>query len=309
MRSLAVSMTRTSGKNSCHNLSKLFFSFFEMQNVLVIDDDVDIANLFGMVLGLVGYEFEIANSARDALSRLATSTPDLILLDMALDTELGGQDILYQVRANPRLKNTQVIVITGHPSMLEPVTNLADLTMLKPIDVEQLKAIAIRLKADAQPVKHEYFRDPVTGMYNQDFFFSRLGLAIERAKRRSDFIFAVTVFTISLNLPANLPFDPALFDRILREAASGLLQNLRPTDTIARLSYYKFASLHEELREPDDVKIICNRIRTILTPPFRINDRKISLLFHIGQATSKNNYQTAEDLLIMAEEDMEGTLK
>jgi diguanylate cyclase (GGDEF)-like protein len=280
-----------------------------MQSVLVIDDDVDIANLFGMVLGLVGYEFEIANSAREALARLATSTPDLILLDMALDTELGGQDILYQVRSNPRLKNTQVIVITGHPSMLEPVTNLADLTMLKPIDIEQLKAIATRLKTNAQPAKREYFRDPVTGMYNQDFFFSRLELAIERARRRPDFIFAVIVFTISLDLPADAPFDPAIFDRILREAASSLLQNLRPTDTAARLSYYKFATLHEELRNPADVKIICNRIRTILTPSFRINDRKISLLFHIGQATSKDNYKTAEDLLIIAEQDMEGTLK
>jgi diguanylate cyclase (GGDEF)-like protein len=280
-----------------------------MQSVLVIDDDVDIANLFGMVLGLVGYEFEIANSARDALSKLATSTPDLILLDLALDKELGGQDILYQVRANPRLKNTQVVVITGHPSLLEPIANLADSTMLKPIDIEQLKAIAIRLKTNAQPAKPEYFRDPVTGMYNQDFFFSRLELAIERAKRRPDFIFAISVFTIVLNLPANSPFDPAMFDRILREAASSLFQNLRPTDTIARLSYYKFATLHEELRDASDVKIICNRIRTILTPSFRINDRKISLLFHIGQATSRDDHQTAEDLLILAEQAMEAALK
>jgi diguanylate cyclase (GGDEF)-like protein len=280
-----------------------------MQNVLVIDDDVDIANLFAMVLGLVGYEFEIANSAREALAKLATSTPDLILLDMALDTELGGQDILYQVRANPRLKNTQVIVITGHPSMLEPITNLADMTLLKPIDIEQLKAIATRLKTTAQPAKHEYFRDPVTGMYNQDFFFSRLELAIERARRRTDFIFAISVFTISLNLPADAPFDPAIFDKILREAASGLLQNMRPTDTAARLSYYKFATLHEELRDPADVKIICNRIRTILTPPFRVNDRKISLLFHIGQATSKEHFETAEDILTLAERDMENSLK
>jgi PleD family two-component response regulator len=258
-----------------------------MQSVLVIDDDVDIANLFGMVLGLVGYDYEIANSARDALSKLVTSTPDLILLDMALDTELGGQDILYQVRANPRLKNTQVIVITGHPLMLEPITNLADLTMLKPIDIDQLKAIAIRLKSNAQPAKREYFRDPVTGMYNQDFFFSRLELAIERARRRPEFIFAISVFTMSLNL----------------------LQNLRPTDTAARLSYYKFATLHEELREPADVKIICNRIRTILTPPFRINDRKLSLLFHIGQATSRDDFKTAEDMLIIAEQNMEGALE
>jgi len=280
-----------------------------MQSVLVIDDDVDIANLFGMVLGLVGYEFEVVYSTRDALSKLASSTPDLILLDLALDTELGGQDILHQLRSNPRLKNTQIIEITGQPLLLEPITNRADLTLLKPINVEQLMAIATRLKSDTQLAKRGYFHDPVTGMYNQDFFFSRLELAIERAKRRPDFIFAISVFTINLNLPAAAPFDPAMFDMILRQAASGLLQNFRPTDTAARLSYYKFSTLHEELKDPSDVKIICNRIRTILTPPFRVFDQKVSLLFHIGQATSKDNYKTAEDLLVVAERDMESTLK
>jgi len=280
-----------------------------MQSVLVIDDDIDIANLFGMVLGLAGYKFEVAYSAGEALSKLATSTPDLILLDMALDTELGGQDILYQVRSNLRLKSTQLIEITGYPSMLEPITNRADLNMLQPIDVDQLKTIATRLKSNSQLAKREYFHDPVTGMYNQDFFFSRLELAIERAKRRPDFIFAISVFTINLNLPAAAPFDPAMFDMILRQAASGLLQNFRPTDTAARLSYYKFATLHEELKDPSDIKIICNRIRTILTPPFRVFDHKISLLFHIGQATSKDDYKTAEDLLVVAERDMESTLK
>ncbi len=280
-----------------------------MQSVLVIDDDVDIANLFGMVLGLVGYEFEVVYSARDAFSKLASSTPDLILLDLALDTELGGQDILYQLRSNPRLKNTQIIEITGQPLLLEPLTNRADLTLLKPINVEQLMAIATRLKSNTQLAKRGYFHDPVTGMYNQDFFFSRLELAIERAKRRPDFIFAISVFTINLNLPAAAPFDPAMFDMILRQAASGLLQNFRPTDTAARLSYYKFATLHEELKDPSDVKIICNRIRTILTPSFRVFDQKVSLLFHIGQATSKDNYKTAEDLLVVAERYMESTLK
>ena len=37
-----------------------------MQSVLVIDDDIDIANLFGMVLGLAGYKFEVAYSAGEA---------------------------------------------------------------------------------------------------------------------------------------------------------------------------------------------------------------------------------------------------
>jgi diguanylate cyclase (GGDEF)-like protein len=280
-----------------------------MPTVLVIDDDADIANLFGMVFGLAGFECEVAHSAREALSRLAIRAPDLILLDMALETESGGQDVLYQVRSNPRLKNSQVVVINGDPSIGKPVSDLADIALLKPVHVEQLEMIATRLKTKVQTAKPEYFHDPVTGMYNKEFFNSRLELAIQRARRRPDFIFAIIIIVLTLDQPVEQPFDPAIFDKILREAADSLVHNMRPTDTAARLSYYKFATLHEELRDPTDVKIISNRIRSILTPSFRLNDRQVKLLFHIGQATNRDDYKTMEDLYKIAERDLERTIK
>jgi len=281
----------------------------DKQRVLVIDDDKEITSLFSMVLGMVGYECDVANSAREALIKLAVSSPDLVLLDMRLDTEVGGEDILYQIRGNPRLKNTRVVLITGHPSMAEPFNYLADLTMLKPVDIEQLKKIAVSMTEKEPATKGEYFRDPVTGMYNQDFFYSRLEHAVERAKRRQDFIFGVCVFMVALKQPNEAPFDPAIFDKVLREAAICLVHNLRPTDTIARLSYYKFATLHEELKSAEAITIIRNRIQTLLTPAFRINDQNYSLLYHIGSATSASDYRRAGDLLAIADRDLESAVK
>ncbi len=105
--------------------------------VLIIEDDKDTAHFFSMVLSLVGFECEIVHSAKQGLSRLAATQPDMILLDMRLGVEIGGEDILYQIRSNPRLDQTRVIVITAYPSMAEPITNLADLILLKPVDVDQ----------------------------------------------------------------------------------------------------------------------------------------------------------------------------
>lgn len=271
---------------------------------LVIDDEVDIANLFSMVLSLVGYQCEISNFARDALARLATSEPDLVLLDMRLDTELGGEDILYQIRANPRLKDTRVIIVTGHPNLATSIASLVDDVLIKPIDVAQLKQVIANLKSRDTRSRGDDFRDPVTGLYREQFFYSRVDLAIERARRRPDFIFAICVFDVHLFQGGKEITDPVIFNSIIREAAQSLAHNLRPTDLMARLAYAKFCTLHEELKKPEDARVIVNRLKTILTPPFHFREADYVLAFRIGTATNQQKFQTSADLLRLAEEQL-----
>lgn len=273
---------------------------------LIIDDDIDIANLFAMVLSLVGYECALAHSAREALSQLAASTPDLVLLDLRLDTELGGEDILYQIRSNPRLKHTRVVVATGHPDLAEPIQAQVDYTLIKPINVEQLKQIIISLKQSAPAAKGEYFRDPVTGLYNEEFLLSRLELAVERARRRPEFIFAVCMFNVRLLQEERVVSDPLIYNQVLRQAAQSLLHNLRPTDTVARLSYDRFCTLHEELKTPEDIRVIANRLKTILMPPFRVGEAEYCLDFRLSTAVSQGAGSTAAEILRKAEQGLAG---
>jgi len=192
----------------------------EKLHVLIIDDDKDTANFFSMVLSLVGFDCDIVNSAKQALARIAVSQPDMILLDMRLGLEIGGEDILYQIRSNPRLDETRVIVITAYPAMAEPVTNLADLILLKPVDVDQLKALASRLAVLGDHTRSYHFRDPVTDLFTREFFLTRMELAYERARRRSDFKFAILVFSFTVQEPAGGKLAEADHDALLRLAAS-----------------------------------------------------------------------------------------
>ena len=90
-----------------------------MLQVLIIEDDKDTAGFFKTVLELVGFECEIILSAKEALSTLAVSAPDLILLDIRLGVEISGEDILYQIRSNPRFDKTRVVIITGYPRLAD----------------------------------------------------------------------------------------------------------------------------------------------------------------------------------------------
>ncbi len=156
-------------------------------NVLIIENEPDIAGFFKATLELDGFHCDLALSAREALLYLTTNIPELILLDLHLGGEINGQDILYQVRINPLFQNTRVVVATAHPQVANLVSHLADLVLLKPVDAQQLRTLAERITSQEFSPRRQAFLDPVTGLYNQAFFNLRLEHAFERSRRRTDF--------------------------------------------------------------------------------------------------------------------------
>ena len=274
------------------------------QHVLIVDDDKDIARLFQMVLSLMGFECVIVNSAKECLARLALSVPDIVLLDLRLGLEISGEDILLQIRANPRFKNTRVIVVTGYPAMAEPISDLTDLILLKPVEIEQLKTLIQRLASVESKPRREYFRDPVTELYNEEFFTTRLEHAFERGKRKSDFLYAVVVFTVEFEaLPDDEANRPAL-DTAMREVGWRLMKNFRPTDTLARFGLKKFVSLHEDLKLPEDIHIITNRLAVALLQPYPVGEETYRPRLSMGAALNTDHLRSPADILDAAEKQL-----
>jgi diguanylate cyclase (GGDEF)-like protein len=270
-------------------------------SALIIEDDRDTAWFFKTVLDLGGFECENVFSAKDAFVKLSASVPDLILLDMRLGLEIGGADILYQIRSNPRFDKTRVIVITAYHKLAEPVTGLADLILYKPVEVDQLKTLASRLGTfDIKP-KTFHFRDPVTELFNQEFFITRLELAFERTKRRPEFQFAALVIQFKLFDQGDDQLDPEVHIGLLREVASRLKVQLRAMDTLARSSGSKFLALLEDLKQPEDIKGIIYRLRAALSQLYRVDDETYSLRFIFGAAAYGPDFTGPQEILTAAE--------
>jgi len=273
-------------------------------HVLIVDDEKDTANFFNFVLSLVGFECDVVNTAKEALSRLSIVEPDIVLLDIRLGGEISGEDILHQIRSNPRFDKTRVIVVTAYPAMAETVTNLADLILIKPVGVEQLQNLTERLGNLHSTSPRMYYRDTETGLYNQTFFRIRLEHAIERANLRTDFLFAAFVFTVDWDgCETGRPHSGAM-KTILSQVAERLQTIIRPTDTIAHLSDGKFASLHEEIKGPEDVCIIINRLQERLSAPFKVEGEIYNLSINLGAVIHDRRYQSAAEILEAAESAM-----
>ena len=67
---------------------------------LIVEDDRDIAALFRHVLDIAGYYTEIVMHGREAVNRLKSAQPDIVLLDLNLPG-VSGEKILEGMRAGP----------------------------------------------------------------------------------------------------------------------------------------------------------------------------------------------------------------
>jgi diguanylate cyclase (GGDEF)-like protein len=264
-------------------------------HALIVDDDRDTANFFRTILSLVGFECDIVYSAKAALASLAASEPDIVLLDMRLGLDVSGTEILYQIRSNPRLEKTRVVVVTAYPSMAEPVDNLADLVLIKPIEIDQLKSLVTRLSTVEQ--KTYLFRDPVTNLYSYNFFLTRLEHAFERQKRRPDFLFATMVIIIDVDTQDREQLQEDDREHLMKVAAERLVGSFRPTDTIARMDHERIIALFEDLKQAADVDVILRRLRQLLTIRVELNGRLLHISPSIGAALNEPRFRKPEEIV------------
>jgi two-component system KDP operon response regulator KdpE len=85
-----------------------------MGSVLIIDDEPDSREAVSRFLTKAGYSVRSAPNGRDALMALATTLPDVIVLDMLMP-EMDGVTFLGVVRSYLNWSNLPVIVLTAYP--------------------------------------------------------------------------------------------------------------------------------------------------------------------------------------------------
>ena len=80
--------------------------------VLVVEDDPSVRGLLHTLLCAEGYDVSTASDGLAGLVKAAAVRPSLILLDLMMP-DLGGVRVLEEVRDDPDLAETPVVVVTG----------------------------------------------------------------------------------------------------------------------------------------------------------------------------------------------------
>jgi CheY-like chemotaxis protein len=84
----------------------------EGKSILVVDDDEDSRSMVRTILENSGFSVEESSGGRDALNRLQTFHPSLVLLDIMMP-EVNGYDVIVHMKQRPETQNIPVIMLTA----------------------------------------------------------------------------------------------------------------------------------------------------------------------------------------------------
>lgn len=155
--------------------------------------------------------------------------------------------------------------------------------------------ITERIKSERK-IKFLAYHDPLTRLPNRILLNDRLELALARANRAS-----AQVFILFIDLDqfkhVNDSLGHPVGDSVLQSVAARLLEQVRKSDTLARLSGDEFAVLLEDLHEPGDAVVVAQKILDCLAQPFVEESHAFNLGASIGISAFPGDGADAATLL------------
>ncbi|HET6367324.1 MAG TPA: response regulator [Pseudomonadales bacterium] len=199
--------------------------------ILVVDDTPLNVKLLADLLRVKGFTVTTAASGPEALDRIATERPDLVLLDVMMP-EMSGYEVCTRLRANPETARLPVVMVTSLDAVHERVKGIevgADDFLSKPVNQPELLArvrslLRIKELDDALAGLNRELEQRVTEQVTQ----------LERLGRLKRF------------------FSPALAEAILAGGADDPLKTHRREIAVVFLDLRGFTAF-AETAEPEEV--------------------------------------------------------
>ncbi len=109
--------------------------------LLIVEDDIDIANMLEIYFGGLHYDVDIAARGSEALEKTRQRLPHLIVLDIMLP-DIDGYEVCKTLRTYTRTSHIPIIFLTQKDERSDKLQGLelgADDYLTKPFDIEELR--------------------------------------------------------------------------------------------------------------------------------------------------------------------------
>lgn len=110
----------------------------QSEKILVVDDDTDIRETLVQILEFEGFQVTCASNGEEAMARLKTLKPNLILLDLMMPV-MNGLEFRLAQKAKPELAEIPVIILSADGNVQQKAA-AADVQVYlkKPIELDLL---------------------------------------------------------------------------------------------------------------------------------------------------------------------------
>jgi DNA-binding response OmpR family regulator len=131
--------------------------------ILVVEDDLDVAEMLNAYFRVQGYEVYTVNWGEDGVRSAQTVHPDLVILDIRLP-DIDGYEVARRLRGDRRTAKIPIIFLTEKREREDRLQGLelgADDYITKPFDVQELR---LRVRNALQRVAQGTLTNPVSGL-------------------------------------------------------------------------------------------------------------------------------------------------
>jgi DNA-binding response OmpR family regulator len=121
----------------------------ENAKILIVDDDLDLANAMQAILESRDYTVVTASDKAGGMELVRTEKPDLLILDVIMSTWSDGFDMARELKSQSDLKDVPILMLTGvrdktgidfKSSAGDPTWLPVDAFLDKPVESETLLA-------------------------------------------------------------------------------------------------------------------------------------------------------------------------
>lgn len=145
----------------------------KIHNILIVEDDVDVAEMLDAYFRVQGYDVSTANWGEDAIKACRNKRPDLVILDIRLP-DIDGYEVTRRLRGNRRTEDVPIIFLTEKRAQSDRLQGLelgADDYITKPFDIQELR---LRVRNSLRRSTQGSINNPVTGVPEGDLVDERL---------------------------------------------------------------------------------------------------------------------------------------
>ncbi len=222
--------------------------------ILVVDDNPDNLEIISTRLRFRGYNVALAERGEEAIAKIRSSEPDLILLDIMMP-DMDGYEVARRVRAQKDIGYIPIIVVTARDSTEDKVTGLdagADDYLTKPINFPELEArvrsmlrikrLQDQLEEKNRELEQLSIRDGLTGLYNHRHLHELLNEEYDRSRRTEEPV-SVVMLDLDRFKEVNDTRGHQAGDRVLEELAAILRESAREIDRLGRYGGEEFMAI------------------------------------------------------------------
>ena len=113
-----------------------------MKTILIVEDNAALIRLYTKWLQQPGATLFQAESAQEALEKLATIIPDLVVLDINLP-DGSALPVIEYLKAQPEYQHTEIVPITGMADLPKEIKAIGITNFLrKPVSINTLMELA-----------------------------------------------------------------------------------------------------------------------------------------------------------------------